>query len=83
MRERIDTLLSADGRHGRITDLLQRRIPITLLTHWPLLFNKGYETGLWGLEQLLLRMRRHMDDRIRWMTCLELAREALRKSNDR
>jgi hypothetical protein len=53
----VDALLSRDGRHGRIRELDDQGCPVLLLTHWQSLFSDGTCAGLWGLEQLLMRLQ--------------------------
>lgn len=69
----VDSLLSADGRSGRIPQLIRQRCPVLLLTHWQSMFSDGTCAGLSGLERLLKRLKRQYGDRLAWLTCGELA----------
>ena len=75
----VDSLLSADGKKGRITEVIAEKCPVLLLTHWQSLFSDGTMTGLWGLEQLLERLQRRYGADLAWITCDNLAREAAKK----
>ncbi|MCC7146752.1 MAG: hypothetical protein IT443_09920 [Phycisphaeraceae bacterium] len=72
----LDKLLSADGRSGRLREVFDAGGPLTILTHWQSLFSNGSAAGLWGLEQLLGRMKKTFGSRIQWVRCSELARRA-------
>jgi hypothetical protein len=72
----VDTLLTADGKAGRIRELIEQRCPVTLLTHWQSLFSDGTGAGLWGLERLLKRLRPLIGTELAWTSCIELAEAA-------
>ncbi len=76
----VDQQLSADGRRGRMIELLAQGNPIVPVTHWQSLFSNGTQTGLWGFETLLERMRRRLGDRIEWMRCSDLAHLAVKRT---
>ena len=71
----VDALLSADGTSGRIPEIIAQNCPVTILTHWQSLYAEGTCAGLWGLEQLLGRLREHYGDDLQWVTCSELAQQ--------
>ena len=75
-RQGVDQLLSADGKSGRIRQLVDTEAPVTILTHWQSLFSNGRMAGLAGLKLLLERMTKHLSGRIKWMRCSELAKLA-------
>ncbi len=72
-RAGVDALLTADGRGGRIPEVADRDVPVTILTHWQSLYADGTGAGLWGLERLLARLRKVYGDDLRWTTCSALA----------
>jgi hypothetical protein len=72
----VEALLSADGRSGRIAEVIRANAPVTILTHWQSLYADGTGAGLWGLERLLARVRRRHAAELEWVTCSELARRA-------
>jgi hypothetical protein len=77
----VDSLLTPDGKSGRIRELLDAGIPITILTHWQSLFSEGNMAGLWGLEVLLERIRAILGKRVKWMRCSDLAQLAAKREN--
>ena len=70
----VNRMLSKDGRHGQIRELVDTGKPITILTHWQCLYSCGHATGLHGLETLVKRMNSNFGDAIQWMRCSELAK---------
>ena len=72
----VDQFLSADGKAGRIRELVDAEMPVTLATHWQSLFSNGRFSGLAGLKLLLERITKHFGDRIEWMRCSDLAKRA-------
>jgi len=72
----VELLLSADGRRGRIPELIRQRCPVVLLTHWQSLYSDGTRAGLWGLERLLARLSKQYAGELEWLTCSELAAQA-------
>ena len=78
-RSGVDALLSANGRSGRIPDVIAHRCPVTILTHWQSLFSDGSYAGLRGLAMLLKRLRQVYGGDVRWTRCSELAAQAARE----
>jgi len=76
--EGVDRLLDRRGAGGQVRELSDRKVPIVLLTHWQSLFSDGRAAGLWGLERLLKRIEKAFCEQVRWTTCKDLARSALR-----
>ena len=81
MRERrqfiqnnIDHLLSADGRAGRIRELIESNHPVILLTHWQSLYTQGTGLGLEGLTALAERIQKVFGNNVEWISCSERAR---------
>ena len=72
----IDRLLSADGRTGRVRELVEWGQPVVLLTHWQSLYTQGTGLGLEGLASLAERIQKVFGARLDWITCEELARRA-------
>jgi hypothetical protein len=69
-----DSMLSADGKTGQITGVLDAGGWPVLLTHWQSLFSNGLETGLAVLDELGRRVQTLLADRVEWMTCSQIAR---------
>ena len=72
----VESLLSSDGRTGRIPELIEQVCPIAIMTHWQSLFSDGTYAGLWGLERLLERLHKQYAGVLEWTTCSELATQA-------
>lgn len=70
----IDRLVSADGRAGRIRQLIDSGYPVVLVTHWQSLYTQGTGLGLEGLCELAGRIRRVFGSSLEWVSCSELAR---------
>jgi hypothetical protein len=52
IKDNIDKVLSADGRTGRIRQLIDSGHPVILLTHWQSLYTQGTGLGLEGPGRL-------------------------------
>jgi hypothetical protein len=74
IQEGIDRLVSADGRTGRIRELMESGYPVVLVTHWQSLYTQGTGLGLEGLTALAERIQKVFGDRLEWISCSELAR---------
>jgi hypothetical protein len=68
-----DRYLTADGKQGRLADVITHQGYCTFHTHWWALYNKGTLNGFKVYEKILSRLNRHYRDRIRWMKCSQLA----------
>jgi len=73
----IDRLLSADGRTGRIRELIESDHPVIFVTHWQSLFYLGTGLGLEGLNALAERIRKVFGSQVEWITCSEFARRSV------
>jgi hypothetical protein len=78
-RRGVDSLLTDNGKAGRVRELLDAGLPITILTHWQSLFGNGSMAGLWGLGLLLERIQRRLGEQVQWMRCSELAQRAIER----
>lgn len=74
IRNNIDRLLSADGRTGRIRELMDAGAPVMLITHWQSLYTQGTGLGLEGLTALAERIQKVFGPSIEWISCWERAR---------
>ena len=74
IRSNIDRVVSADGRTGRIRQLIDSGHPLTLLTHWQSLYTQGTGLGLEGLNALMERIQKVFGNSLEWVTCSEMAR---------
>ncbi len=74
INEGIDRLVSADGRSGRIRQLMESGNPVVLVTHWQSLYTQGTGLGLEGLGLLAERIRKVFGSDLEWIECSEMAR---------
>jgi len=74
----VDALLTADGKGGRIRELVNQSCPVLLLTHWQSLYSDGTCAGLWGLAKLLERLEKIFGAELAWTRCSRLAAQAAR-----
>jgi hypothetical protein len=74
IQDKIDWMLSADGRTGRIRELIETDHPVILLTHWQSLYTQGTGLGLEGLSALAERIRKVFGNGVEWVSCSERAR---------
>ncbi|MGH9327915.1 MAG: hypothetical protein ACRD2B_14695 [Terriglobia bacterium] len=78
--DNIDRVISADGRSGRIRQLIETGYPVILLTHWQSLYTQGTELGLHALDTLMERIRKVFGSSLEWVTCSERARRYVASS---
>ncbi len=74
IQKNIDRLLSADGKSGRIRELIDANAPVILLSHWQSLYTQGTALGLEGLAALAERIQKVFGSNIEWVSCSERAR---------
>jgi hypothetical protein len=74
IRDNIDKMLSADGRTGRIREMIDAGAPVMLLTHWQSLYTQGTALGLDGLAALAERIQKVFGSNVEWISCSERAR---------
>jgi hypothetical protein len=72
-----DQVLTADGRGGRLREVVDAGGWPVLLTHWQSLFSNGTESGLAVLSEVGRRISRALADEVEWVTCMELARRTV------
>ncbi len=70
----IDRLVPADGRTGRIRQLMESGHPVVLVTHWQSLYTQGTGLGLEGLAALAERIQKVFGKNLEWVMCSDLAR---------
>jgi len=74
-RADMESVLTRDGKSGRMRDLFEAGGPIVFHSHLQSLFSNGTFAGLLAFEELVGRIERAFGDSVRWATCSELARE--------
>jgi hypothetical protein len=68
-----DKFITADGRSGRLVDIVQRGEPALLLAHWTGVYWNGQETGFQVFQEVVRRLHARFDH-LHWMKLSELAR---------
>lgn len=68
-----DRFISADGRTGRMVDVIERGEPAMMLCHWTGIHFNGQELGLQILQEVVRRLHARFDHLI-WMKLCDLAR---------
>jgi hypothetical protein len=76
IKDNIDKVLSADGRTGRIRQLIDSGHPVILLTHWQSLYTQGSGLGLEGLGALAERIQKTFGNNIEWLNMTEMAQRS-------
>ena len=79
--DNIDRMVSADGRTGRVRQLMESGYPVILLTHWQSLYTQGTELGLEGLNTLMERIQKVFGNGLEWVSCSERARRYVTAMN--
>jgi len=69
----LQTVLSKDGRRGRIAEQVAAGSWIAVVAHWQSLYSNGTRYGLHAAKELVRRMNSRLGDRIVWMSCSEVA----------
>ncbi len=77
IKDNIDRVLSADGRTGRIRQLIDSGHPVILLTHWQSLYTQGSGLGLEGLSALAERIQKLFGSNIEWLSITEMAQRGV------
>lgn len=67
---------SADGRRGRLVELIQRNEPAVMLCHWPGLYSHGSKAGFHDFQRVIRSLEEHFPERLLWQKPSELARYA-------
>jgi len=73
VEEMAEYFISADGKRGRLVDLLEAGGPVVFHAHSQTLYSNGTRKGLRSLQLVADRINRYLDDRARWMTCADVA----------
>jgi hypothetical protein len=68
-----DKFITADGKAGRMVDVVTRGEPAMMLAHWTGVYFNGQELGLQILQEVVKRLHARFDNLI-WMKLAELSR---------
>jgi hypothetical protein len=69
----VDQFITADGRRGRLVDVIARGEPAVLVCHWPGIYYNGEELGFNIFKEVVHRLEWYYDHLL-WMKNSELAR---------
>jgi len=78
-----DLYLTADGKGGRIAELVAGGGDIVLCTHWQSLYSNGTLTGLGVLAEIARRVRDSLGDAVQWTKCSDLAAATVERCSAR
>lgn len=68
-----DRFISADGRRGRLVEIVERGEPACLLAHWTGMWFNGQELGFQIFQEVVRRLHARFDH-LAWMKLSEIAR---------
>ena len=71
--EGADKFITADGRSGRLVEVIERGEPACLLAHWTGIWFNGEERGFRVFQEVVRRLDEHYEHLI-WMKLSEIAR---------
>ncbi len=69
----VDRFISADGRRGRLVEVIERGEPAVMVCHWTGIYWNGLEKGFQVLQEVVTRLKQHYDH-LHWMKLSEIAR---------
>lgn len=72
-KAKIDSLISEDGRTGKLRELFEEGAPLIMITHWQSIYSDGRGIGIEGFEYLMNRVNRIFGKDTEWMTFEEIA----------
>jgi hypothetical protein len=68
-----DAFLTADGKHGRLAEVIGRGEPAVMVSHWTGIYFNGLETGFGILKEVARRLNDAFPE-TQWMKLSEIAR---------
>ena len=77
LAEVADLYLTADGKAGRIREVVDGGGDVVLCTHWQSLFSNGTMAGLGVLAEIGRRVQNALGEAVRWTKCSDVAAAAL------
>ncbi|HVJ80927.1 MAG TPA: hypothetical protein VNC50_07630, partial [Planctomycetia bacterium] len=72
-RPALERLITADGKGGRLPQVIARGEPAIIVCHWPGLYCNGDEIGFTIFQKVVERLKDHYPDLV-WMKLSEVAR---------
>lgn len=70
--EQADKLISADGKSGKIIQVLNTNGFPILIAHWQSLYSNGLETGIRIIKECANRINTHLSDKVEWKSFEEI-----------
>jgi hypothetical protein len=71
--EYADKYITADGKGGRLIEVLNAGSYVAFHTHWNSLFSNGAKIGMRVMREVFRRISSQLGERIRWMKFSEIA----------
>ncbi|MBA3945492.1 MAG: hypothetical protein H0X37_13115 [Herpetosiphonaceae bacterium] len=71
--EVVDRFITADGRAGRLVELIAGDGWLITVCHWQSIFSDGSRAGLMALDVAFARLAQHVGPRLLWMKNSEIA----------
>ncbi len=68
-----DRFITADGKSGRMVEVIERGEPALMVAHWTGIYFNGAETGFTIFREVVKRLRGRFDN-LHWMKLSEVAR---------
>ncbi|MES2465314.1 MAG: hypothetical protein V4671_32510 [Armatimonadota bacterium] len=69
-----DLFITADGRGGRLPEVIARDEPALLVCHWPGIYYNGEKVGFRIFQEVVRRLHAHYGDGLVWMKLSQIAR---------
>ena len=70
----VDRLITADGKGGRMVEVIEAGAPAAMLCHWPGMYCNGTEVGYRIFQGAVKRVNARYGERVIWMKLTEMAR---------
>jgi hypothetical protein len=69
-----DLFITADGRGGRLPQVIEREEPALLVCHWPGIYYNGEKVGFHIFQEVVRRLQAHYGSGLVWMKLSQIAR---------
>jgi hypothetical protein len=70
----VDRFITADGRGGRLPEVIAKEEPALLVCHWPGIYYNGERIGFRIFQEVVHRLHAHHGETLQWMKLSEIAR---------
>ncbi|MDX1931565.1 MAG: hypothetical protein SFU56_03075 [Capsulimonadales bacterium] len=78
-----DRFLTADGKSGRLIELLNGGGPMVTVTHWQSLYSNGSQRGFAAYREVVARVEAFLGERVAWRKLSEIADQTLMRQTVR